>query len=74
MSTYEKRWIREFSNILIGKQDTIEIFKKKIKIHFRTEEETEMSEYLGCMVQKGNETLYMYQVNLIMTLKTQFER
>ena len=42
-------------------------------MHFRTKEEVEMSEYVGCMAQKKDEKSCMYQANIIMKLERQVE-
>ena len=46
-------------------QNAIEKFKKDIKEFFVTKEGGEVTEYVGCMIRKNQETIYLHQTDLI---------
>ena len=59
--------------MIVGNEIEIKNFKEEIKAHFKTKEEGEMKDYVGCMIQKKNNKIFLHQSDLIMKLEREFE-
>ena len=58
--------------MIVGNEIEIKKFKEEIKLHFKTKEEGEMKDYVGCMIQKKNDEMFLHQSYLIDKLKKEF--
>ena len=58
--------------MIVGNEIEIKKFKEEIKLHFKTKEEGEMKDYVGCMIQKKNDEIFLHQSDLIDKLKKEF--
>ena len=59
--------------MIVGNKIEIKNFKEEIKLHFKTKEEGEMKDYVGCMIQKKNDEIFLHQSDLIKKLEKEFE-
>ena len=42
-------------------------------MHFKTKEEKDMKEYVGCMIKKEKDEIFLHQTNLIEKLEKEFK-
>ena len=55
--------------MIVGNEIEIKKFKKEIKTYFKTKEEGEMKDYVGCMIERKNDEIFLYQSELIEKLE-----
>ena len=58
--------------LITGDQKAIELFKGELKKYFNTKEEGEMTEYVGCMLKRLDDTIYLHQTDLINKIDRKF--
>ena len=51
--------------LITGDEKAVKAFKAELKKYFNTKEEGEMTEYVGCMVKRAGDTIYLHQTDLI---------
>ena len=59
--------------MIVGIEIEKKKFKEEIKSHFKTKEEGDMKDYVGCMIVRKKGEIYSYQTNLIEKLEKEFE-
>ena len=58
--------------LVIGNDAAVQSFKKELKLYFNTKEEGEMTEYVGCMVRRTEDSIYLHQSDLIKKIERKF--
>ena len=53
------------ATLCVGNAEAIKNFKKEIKKYIVTKEEGFATEYVGCMIKKVKDRIYLYQSDLI---------
>ena len=59
--------------MIVGNEIEINKFKEEIKSHFKTKEEGDMKDYVGCIIQRKNDEIFLHQSDLIEKLEKEFE-
>ena len=44
--------------MIVGNDNEIKIFKEKIRMHFKTKEEGDMKDYVGCMIKREKNEIF----------------
>ena len=60
--------------LCVGNRNAIEKFKRDITIFFVTKEEGEVTENVGCMIKKNQDTINLHQTDLIKKLRNYLEK
>ena len=60
------------NTLCIGNAEAIKKFKKEIKKYFVTKEEGFATEYVGCMIKKAKDGIYLHQSDLIKKIERHF--
>ena len=58
--------------LITGDEKAVQSFKLELKKYFNTKEEGEMTEYVGCMIKRFNDTIYLHQTDLIKKIDRKF--
>ena len=58
--------------LITGDEKAVKAFKAELKKYFNTKEEGEMTEYVGCMVKRAGDTIYLHQTDLIDKIERKF--
>ena len=58
--------------LITGDEKAIKTFKMELKQYFNTKEEGEMTEYVGCMVKRMGDAIYLHQTDLIDKIDRKF--
>ena len=60
------------NTLCVGNVEAIRKFKKEIKKYFVTKEEGFATEYVGCMIKRAKDEIYLHQSDLIKKIKRHF--
>ena len=60
--------------MIVGNKKEIKKFKEEIKMHFKTKEEGDMKDYVGCMIKRKNDKIFLHQTDLIEKLEKEFRK
>ena len=58
--------------MIIGSDYEIKNLKEVIRTHFKTKEEGEMRDYVGCMIKREKDEMFLHQTDLIEKLEREF--